>query len=153
MLTRGALDLRARCSLALASRRMSMGPVTLAKLAKARAALYNRCFSTQDVPDGSVTSGVLGLASRILCDDPLPDGAEDMTAPRLAERRSKGPSLDELVVSYRTPIRAAGGRTKEQVWTAGAPMTIGAAVTGGVSDRQDMVSCACRKAVGCQNPQ
>jgi hypothetical protein len=62
------------------------------------------------------------------------------------------PSKDELVVTYRTPRRAALGRTKEQVCTASAPMALGAAVTGGVSDRKDMLSCLYRKAVGWQNP-
>ena len=87
MLTRGVLDLCSRCPLALASRRMRTGPVTLAKLAKAHAALYNGCVSTQDVPEGSVTSGVLGSASQILCDDQPFGSAENTTALRLAERR------------------------------------------------------------------
>jgi hypothetical protein len=107
---------------------MSMGPVTLAKLAKARAALYNRCVSTQDVPDGSVTSGVLGLASRILCDDPLPDGAEDTTAPRLAERRSNVPSLDELEVAYRGSDRGCHGEYEEQACAAGVADSLWAVV-------------------------
>jgi len=62
-------------------------------------------------------------------------------------------SMDALTVTYRTPIRAALGRTKEQVCTASAPMAPRRCRDGGVAYRKDMLSCPCRKAVEYQNPQ
>jgi hypothetical protein len=75
--------------------------VTSVKLADANSALFNGRVSGPGVSGGFGTSVVLGSASRILCDGPLPGGAETTTALRLAEQRSKVSSADELGVTYR----------------------------------------------------
>ena len=142
----------ARCPLARRDPRMSTRAVTPAKPAGAQSALCKGHSCGPDVPEGPGTSVALGWASRIRCDESLPDVVDNTIArggPNLCQCM---PSMDRLVVRYRTPIRAALGRTKEQVCTASAPMALGAAVTGGVSDRKDMLSCLYRKAVGWQNP-
>jgi hypothetical protein len=137
---REALDLCSRCPLAFANRRMSMGPVTLAKLAKAHSALYNGCFSSQDVPGGSVTSGVAGSASRIPCDDPLPVVPGIRPLWGWPNGRQRRPSLDEVVVTYRDSD--TGSREEYEGaalcrWRDNGP---GADVTGAGSDLRNMVS-------------
>ena len=75
VLTRGPLDMRLRCRLALRDPQMSTRPVTPAKLADAHSVLFNGHSSGADVPGGSGTSVVLGWASRTRCDEALPDSA------------------------------------------------------------------------------
>jgi hypothetical protein len=69
----GILRLEWVSSIGALTPRMSTRPVTSAKLADAHSVLFNGLSSGADVPGGSVTSGVLGSASRTVCDDALPD--------------------------------------------------------------------------------
>jgi hypothetical protein len=98
-----------RCPLALSKRQMSTRPVMPAKPTGAQSALFNGLSSGPDVSGGPDTSVVLGSASRTLCDDAPAAGTANTIARARPEWRSKGPSMDGLVVTYRTPIRAAGG--------------------------------------------
>jgi hypothetical protein len=75
----------ARCPLARRDPRMSTRAVTPAKPAGAQSALCKGHSCGPDVPEGPGTSVALGWASRIRCDEALPDVAENTIARARAE--------------------------------------------------------------------
>jgi hypothetical protein len=66
------------------------------KSAELHSSLDRRLFSGADVPGSSVTSGVLGSASRTVCDDALPDAVINWLALWWAEWISTGRLLGWL---------------------------------------------------------